>query len=200
MPSHPDLASRLDPATLAAVVGTTLDALPVGPGASAGDIAARREAALLAIAALGPRDPLEAMLAARATVTHYAIMECFRRAVLPDVEDAMAIRLRNNAISLSRLFTATLRELEQLRARPPRPVPAAPEAEPEEPQPANLMTDLIEPALGPVPPLAAEAWLARRDDTAADEPVPSHHLHPGGAQGPPPRTGAEPAEAAYATP
>jgi hypothetical protein len=123
-PERPEPSSQLDPATLAAMVRTTLDALPVSPDASAEDIAAQQQAALHAIAAFAPRDPVEAMLAARATVTHHAIMECFRRAMLPDVEDALAIRLRSNALALSRLFTTTLRELEQMQARPARTVPA----------------------------------------------------------------------------
>ena len=179
MPSHPDLATQLDPATLAALVRTTLDALPVNPDWSADEIAARREAALLAIAALGPRDPIEAMLAARATVTHYAVMECFRRAVQPDIEDAMAMRLRNNAIALSRLFTTTLRELEQIQARPARliqavPAPSAtdddnqteiqpgapipPDQQPP-PMPADLKTRFDEEG----PQARADAWQTQRD-------------------------------------
>src|ERR1700739_796020 len=114
MPARPEPFSHLNPATLAAMVRTTLDALPVSPGSSAEEIAAQRQAAPCAIAAFAPRDPVEAILAARATVTHHAIMECFRRATLPDVGDALAIRLRNNALALSRLFTTTLRELEQM--------------------------------------------------------------------------------------
>ena len=75
MPSQPEPSSQLDPATLAAMVRTTLDALPVSPDASADDIAAQRQAALRAIAAFAPRDPVEAMLAACATGTDHAIME-----------------------------------------------------------------------------------------------------------------------------
>jgi hypothetical protein len=166
MPSQPEPSSQLDPATLAAMVRTTLDALPVSPDASADDIAAQRQAALRAIAAFAPRDPVEAMLAARATVTHHAIMECFRRAMLPDVEDALAIRLRNNALALSRLFTITLRELEQMQARPARPVPttadrAAPRDQPS-PQttPATSqaqVTPATKPPAAPHPAILAPA-------------------------------------------
>jgi hypothetical protein len=179
MPSHPDLATQLDPATLATLVRTTLDALPVNPDWSAEDIAARREAALLAIAALGPRDPIEAMLAARAIVTHYAVMECFRRAVQPDIEDVLAMRLRNNAIALSRLFTTTLRELEQMQARPARPVQAVPETaasdadnqpeiQLEAPTPPDQQNPLLPPDImagfaEEPPPATAEAWLTQRD-------------------------------------
>ncbi len=168
MPSHPDPASQLDPATLATLVRTTLDALPVNPDWSAEDIAARREAALLAVAALGPRDPVEAMLAARVVALHHAVMESLRRAVLPEAEDTMVIRLRGSAIALSRLFDATLRELEQMQARPARPVQAAPE-------PAAEEDDDRQPEAGeeaPIPPGQRNPPLPRNLVAGFDEELP----------------------------
>ncbi len=64
----------LDPATFIAMLGTTVDTLPHHPRASAEQIASRQEAAFLFIAALRPRDPLEAVLAARIVGVHYHTM------------------------------------------------------------------------------------------------------------------------------
>jgi hypothetical protein len=126
----PDLPPQLapfDPVTLEAILRATLDTLPVNPRASAEETAILHQAARLAVAALGPRDPWEAMLAARATAAHYAAMEAFRRAMQPDLPDAMAVRLRSNAVALSRLASSTVRELAQLQAaRPSDPASAQP--------------------------------------------------------------------------
>jgi hypothetical protein len=67
---------------------------------------------------------MEAMLAARIVSAHDAAMECFRRAVQPDVDDSAALRLRDKAIFLANLATRTLRELRRCQAAPPAyPVP-----------------------------------------------------------------------------
>jgi hypothetical protein len=161
MPSQPDPSCHLNLTTLAVMVRTALDALPVSPDSPAEDIASQQQAALCAIAAFAPRDPVEAMLAARATVTHHAIMECFRRAMLPDVGDALAIRLRNNALALSRLFTTTLRELEQMQAGPARPVPATSDTSrrdpppPQTPPPATSQASAMKPPAAPRPAILA---------------------------------------------
>ena len=53
------------------------------------------------LAALQPRDAIEAALAARAVVAHHAAMECFRRAALAEVSDLLMGRLFAKAMALS---------------------------------------------------------------------------------------------------
>jgi hypothetical protein len=101
----------IDPATLANMLHATVAALPVDPDASAEDLDAQRQAALLAVTALCPRDPVEAMLAARIVSAHHAAMECFRRAARHDIDDNSALRLQGKAVSLANLAMRTLREL-----------------------------------------------------------------------------------------
>jgi hypothetical protein len=88
----------IDPATLANMLHATVAALPVAPDASAEDLDAQRQAALLAVTALCPRDPVEAMLAARIVSAHHAAMECFRRAARHDIDDNSALRLQGKAV------------------------------------------------------------------------------------------------------
>ncbi|HLB97195.1 MAG TPA: hypothetical protein VJK90_06000, partial [Acetobacteraceae bacterium] len=61
----------LDPATFNTMLRSTIEALPHHPHATAEARAERCDAAFLAISALRPRDPLEAMLAARTIALHY---------------------------------------------------------------------------------------------------------------------------------
>ncbi len=110
---------ELDPATLADMLRATLAALPVTPDSSAEDLDAQRQAALLAVTALCPRDPMEAMLAARIVSAHHAAMECFRRAARHDIDDNAALRLQGKAISLANLSLRMLRELRKCQAEPP---------------------------------------------------------------------------------
>jgi hypothetical protein len=108
--------SCLDLASLNAIVRTTIDALPVNPDATPEERADLRRAVLLAIAELGPSNRWEAMFAAQATTAHYAMMEAFRRAALPDLPNAEVIRLHGTALSLARQSMVSLRELRQVQA------------------------------------------------------------------------------------
>ena len=101
----------LDLATLNTMLRAALDTVPHHPQASADEIATQREAVMLAIAALRPRDPLEAMLAGRYVATHHAVMEAFRCAALPDFPPVLVLRFQAKAIALSHLMDVTLREL-----------------------------------------------------------------------------------------
>lgn len=121
----------IDPATLANMLHATVAALPVAPDASAEDLDAQRQAALLAVTALCPRDPVEAMLAARIVSAHHAAMECFRRAARHDIDDNSALRLQGKAVSLANLAMRTLRELRKCQAEPPAyPVAESPAGRP----------------------------------------------------------------------
>lgn len=109
----------LDPAAVAAL----LAALPEPPGASAEEIASRRASAVGAVAALHPRDPLEAALAARAMAAHYAVMDNFRCAAEPGLPADVKLRYQTRANALSRMMDGTLSLLFKRQAGPAlRPV------------------------------------------------------------------------------
>jgi len=127
----------LDPATVTAMQCAILDALPPRPDASEAQKAAQRDGALAFLAALLPRNPVEATLAAGIVVAHYAAMDCFRRAARDDLTVDLHLRTVGKAIALCRMIDAAMRDLArrqgslavQPAARPasvhPLPVPAA---------------------------------------------------------------------------
>jgi hypothetical protein len=72
-----------------------------------------RDFAAATLIALQPTDAIEAGMAVRIVAAHQAAVDSLRRAALPDIGDATAIRLRANANSLSRMaerLTAALQE------------------------------------------------------------------------------------------
>ncbi len=148
-------SSPLDLATLNTLLRNTLDALPQHKQLTPQDLAESRQAALHLVAALAPRDPAEAALAGRCVAAHHALMEAFRCAAVPDLPATLMLRFQGRAIALSRVMTATLRELEQRQQRPARrlapalPQPAAqPAAAP--PAPRTAAAPLVAPAPQPV--------------------------------------------------
>ncbi len=168
---------ELDPATFADMLRATVAALPIDPDASSENQDAQREAALLAVMALCPRDPMEAMLAARIVSAHHAAMECFRRAARHDIDDNAALRLQGKAISLANLALRTLRELRKCQAQPPAyPIAELPQAAPEPPIANNLPAaqpptypDTVVPATQPDAPYipVMDHALARNGPSAA---------------------------------
>jgi hypothetical protein len=78
----------LDHATFNTMISSTVEALPHHPHATAEQRAQRREAAYLAIAALLPRDPLEAMLAARIVALHFHAMHKLAGSIQPNISPA----------------------------------------------------------------------------------------------------------------
>ena len=104
---------------------TTLDsAMP--PGGSAD---ARQIAAYEALAAYGPRDSVEQMLAAQAIAAHFATKECFRQAMQPDADVKTADRARGRAAAMERTMRYAMRTMAQRRrlaeaVLPPKPKPA----------------------------------------------------------------------------
>jgi hypothetical protein len=103
---------ELTPDFIEHLLGSIVAPVPAGEaGAETGN--AQRHAAKLALLALNPADPFQAMLAAQAVAVHYAIMDAFRHASQPDLAPAMATRLRANAASLSRMMRSTLRLLRE---------------------------------------------------------------------------------------
>jgi hypothetical protein len=79
--------------------------------------------------AFQPRTAIEAMLAAQAIATHHAIMECYFRAMQRDIPEELAIRVRANAVGLTRAMDVNLRMLGRLQDKPvPPPLPEVPVA------------------------------------------------------------------------
>jgi len=82
--------------------------------------------------AMGPRNAVEASLAARAVAAHFAAMDLYARAALPGTSDEKAMRLRGKAIAESRSFDTALRDIDKRhvlaakaeKAPPPRPAAA----------------------------------------------------------------------------
>jgi len=100
------------------------------PGSTPAQLQSQRQAAAAFIAELRPRTPVEAAYAARTVAAHYGAVECFRRGMLPDLPDNLALRWSGRATALSRMSLEMARELQACQA-------AAPRAQPQpQPQPA----------------------------------------------------------------
>jgi len=92
----------LDPATFNTMLRSTIEALPHPPHATPAERAEQREAVFLAIGALHPRDPLEAMLAARIVALHCHAMHDLACCIQPNVPGDLQLRCQARAQSLGR--------------------------------------------------------------------------------------------------
>jgi hypothetical protein len=145
----------LDPATFNTMLRSTIEALPQHPHATAEARAERRDAAFLAIAALHPRDPLEAMLAARIVALHYHAMYNLACCIQPNMPGDLQLRCQSRGESLGRqsdkMRAEYLHHQQTNPARRPAGLPAsaavAPEPQPQ-PQPAPQAA-AAEPATAP---------------------------------------------------
>jgi hypothetical protein len=153
-------AFALDPATLGVLLHETVDSLPYHPQATEAERTTRREAACIAIAALLPRGPGEAMLATGIVAAHYHMMDNLRWAAQPDVPAELRLRLQGRAITLCNLALSTQKELDRRQAYPavtgsplPVPVPDARPAAPPAPvhQPAARAPAPVARPPAPVP-------------------------------------------------
>jgi len=77
----------------------------------------QRTATLLALAAIGPTDELEAMMAAQLLAAHNATMECYRRAMLPEQTFEGRSEALNQANKLSRTYAMLLEALNRHRGK-----------------------------------------------------------------------------------
>jgi hypothetical protein len=77
----------------------------------------RVAAAMLALRAFDPKEPIEAMLATHAVLAHHAALTCYRRAAHGNQPAAIASRLFGSAATLSRTLGGMLRNLEERRER-----------------------------------------------------------------------------------
>ena len=77
----------------------------------------QRTATVVALAAIGPKDELEAMMAAQLLAAHNATMECYRRAMLPEQTLEGRSENLNQANKLSRTYTVLLDALNRHRGK-----------------------------------------------------------------------------------
>ena len=119
---------HLDPATYHTMLDTAVEALPHPPHATAEQRAQTCEAAILAIAALHPRDPLEAMLAARIVALHYHAMYDLACSIQPNIPGDLQLRCEALALQLGqqsdKMRTDYLKHQKTEPARRPAGLPA----------------------------------------------------------------------------
>jgi hypothetical protein len=168
----------LDPATFNTMLGSTIEALPHPPRATAEQRAQQREAALLAIAALHPRDPLEALLAARIVALHFHAMHDLACSIQPNIPGELQLRCQGRAIQLGRqsdmMRADYLNRQQTEQARRPAGLPASaavppePQAQPQpQPQPAPQAAAADPKAAPPTAEAAPKPALAARPAAAA---------------------------------
>jgi len=166
----------LDPATFNTMLRTTVEALPRPPGATVEQRAEMRHSALLAIAALHPRDPLEAMDAARIVALHFHAMHDLDCAMQPNIPGELQLRCEGRAMQLGRqsdkMRADYFKRQKTEPARRPAGLPASaavtpePRAQPQA-QPAPQAAE-AEPKAAPPPAEAApKPAQAARPATAA---------------------------------
>jgi hypothetical protein len=159
--------------------------LMTSEGASPEEQADRWEAARFLLVAMGPRDPVEAVLAARAVAGHHASMDMYARAALPGTSNEAAIHLRSGAIAASNAFDSALRLLERRQSKlaltpqdtalatQGNPVPG-PVAATMQPPGAAIFARRTEPASNDGPPGHATAG-DQPDDTSSETAPPWRH-------------------------
>jgi hypothetical protein len=127
----PARSLTLDPATTDETLATIFGARRLDLGRTPAQLQTQRDAGAEPIAALQPRNSVEASYAARAAAAHYGSMECFRRTMLPGTPDNAGLRWQGKALALSRMNTEMVRALRECQAASPlaqpatRPAPAA---------------------------------------------------------------------------
>ena len=161
----------LDPATFNTMLRSTIEALPQHPHATAEARAEQRDAAFLAIAALHPRDPLEAMLAARIVALHFHAMYNLAGCIQPNMPADLQLRCQGRGESLGRqsdkMRAEYLHNQRTNPARRPAGLPASAAVTPEpQPQP--------QPQPQPAPQaVAADPTAASPTAHAAPKPAPT---------------------------
>jgi len=125
----------LDPATRSNLLQTIIDTTPYIPNSSEAEKAAQRDSAFALVAALDPRDPVQAMLVAQLMAANHACIHAYRCAALPGVPPALHLRYQGKATAFARLVAARMRDLRRLQdaalkaaARATAPGPSAAQA------------------------------------------------------------------------
>jgi hypothetical protein len=126
----------LDPATFNTMRRSTIEALPQHPHATAEARAERCDAAFFAISALRPRDPLEAMQAARIVALHYHAMYNLACCLQPNTPSDVQLRCQARGESLGRQSDKMQAEYLHNQKTNPAGLPASAAVTPEpQPQP-----------------------------------------------------------------
>jgi hypothetical protein len=126
----------LDPATFNTMLRSAIEALPQHPHASAEARAERCDAAFFAISALRPRDPLEAMQAARIVALHYHAMYNLACCLQPNTPSDVQLRCQARGESLGRQSDKMQAEYLHNQKTNPAGLPASAAVTPEpQPQP-----------------------------------------------------------------
>jgi len=115
-PSTETVSPALNTTTLAVMIRAAADAVPYHPDAPAQEQAALCQTVFDMIAALRPRDVLEAMLAARFAALYFQIVDDARCAAQRDMPPALKIRFRASEAALIRLQERTERDLKRRQA------------------------------------------------------------------------------------
>jgi hypothetical protein len=176
----------LDPATFNTMLRSAIEALPQHPHASAEARAERCDAAFFAISALRPRDPLEAMQAARIVALHYHAMYNLACCLQPNTPSDVQLRCQARGESLGRqsdkMQAEYLHNQKTNPARRPAGPPASATVAPElqrqpQPQPASRAADRTAAPLtaetGPNPAPAARPATAAPPARPFKAPVPA---------------------------
>jgi hypothetical protein len=156
-PHQTETPSALDPNLLAVIIRSTLDTIPHHPDASAEERDADRRAAYTLLTTFRPRDPMEAMLAARIVASQFHLIDDLRCAALPDLPTPLKLRHRRSAATLTLMHQAAQRELIRRQAFPalqPATLPAAIPAP--RPLPAPAAAKPCSASGGVVPPTSAQ--------------------------------------------
>ena len=145
----------LDPATSSNLLQTIIDTTPYIPNSSEAEKAAQRDSAFALVAALDPRDPVQAMIVAQLMATHHAAIHAYRCAALPGVPPALHLRYQGRATVLSRLAGTRLRELRRLQDAALKAAARATAADPRAEAPATASGAQVRAAAP-----AARPWFA----------------------------------------
>ncbi len=106
-------APSLDPASHAEMIRLTLSAVPHLPNTTDAGKAAAREVVVALLNHLGPRDPLEAMLATQLVLAHYHAVITFCRMALGDLPINLHHRYQGKAIALTRMCQTAIHDLQR---------------------------------------------------------------------------------------
>ena len=87
------------------------------PSPTRTEFSGRTGAAAAGLAGIGPQDEIEGMIAAQLVACHNASMECYRRAMLPDISFDMRHGNLNSANKLSRTYSTLLEALNRHRGK-----------------------------------------------------------------------------------
>jgi len=175
-------ANQLSDLSIRCLLRTLSATLPPNVADSPEIAAEKWEAARELFFFLQPRNPVEAVLAARAVAAHFATLDLYARAALPGTSDEKVLRLRGKAITESRSFDTALRDLDN-RHEVAAKIAAAREAAPPSPHRAPIPPMRPEPPIPPEKPGAhdrprnadptpATGWRARLAGRSATPPGP----------------------------